>query len=410
MGTQEVLTPIGEKNTGLPPGRHHRWVPWVLMAVFAVVAGLGWRAANQRARQEQAMRLAQARAAALRPIPVAVAKVIRRDFPVYLTGLGSVTAYNTDTIQPRVSGEIMKVLFQEGQYVRAGQLLAQIDPRPYEVQLEQAQGQLARDQAQLDEAQLELKRNTALFASGIVPRQQVDTQQALVNQLRGSIATDKAQISSVQLNLQYCQLTAPISGKLGLRMVDVGNIVQPTTGIVVITQLQPIAVIFTLPEEQLGPILRGLRVGRSFEVQAYDRTDAHQIATGILLATDNLINQSTGTLRLKAKFANNNEALFPNEFVNIHIRTEVLRNALVVPAAALEHTTRGNFIFVVRPDRTVEERQVETQVTQGNFIVLSSGIKADETVVTDGQDKLHVGSHVTPQASSAPTASGEQTS
>ncbi|MCL5006027.1 MAG: MdtA/MuxA family multidrug efflux RND transporter periplasmic adaptor subunit [Acidobacteria bacterium] len=380
------------------------------MAVFGVVAVLGWRAANQRAKEEQAMRVAQARAAALRPVPVAVAKVTQQDFPVYLTGLGSVTAYNMDTIQPRVSGEIMKIFFREGQFVQAGQLLAQIDPRPYQVQLQQAQGQLARDQAQLNEAQLDLRRDRSLFASGIVPRQQVDTQQALVDQLQGSIATDKAQIASAQLNLQYCRLSAPISGKIGLRMVDVGNIVQPTTAIVVITQLQPIAVIFTLPEEQLGPILRGLQAGESFEVEAYDRADVHRIATGMLLATDNLINQNTGTLRLKAKFANNNDALFPNEFVNIRIRSQVLRNALVVPAAALQHTSRGNFVFVVRPDRTVEERPVETQLTQGNFVVLSSGVKPGETVVTDGQDKLHVGSHVIPQSTSTSTAQGEQTS
>ena len=410
MATQDVLTRSQEQKEGMPPGRHHRWVPWVLMAVFGVVAVLGWRAANQRAKEEQAMLAVQARAAALRPVPVAVAKVAQRDFPVYLTGLGSVTAYNTDTIQPRVSGEIMKILFREGQFVQAGQLLAQIDPRPYEVQLQQAQGQLARDQAQLNEAQLDLQRDKSLFASGIVPRQQVDTQQALVDQLQGSIATDKAQIASARLNLQYCQLTAPISGKLGLRMVDVGNIVQPTSGIVVITQLQPIAVIFTLPEEQLGPILRGLRADQSFEVEAYDRADVHQIATGMLLATDNLINQSTGTLRLKAKFANSDQALFPNEFVNIHIRSQVLRNALVVPAAALQHTNRGDFVFVVRPDRTVEERPVETQLTQGNFVVLSSGVKPGETVVTDGQDKLHVGSHVILQSTSTSPAQGEQTS
>jgi len=410
MATRGVLTETQETKEGTPPGRHHRWVPWLLMAVFGVVALLGWRAANQRAREEAAMRVVQARAAALRPIPVAVAKITERDFPVYLTGLGSVTAFNADTIQPRVSGQIMKVLFHEGQYVQAGQLLVQIDSRPFDVQLEQARGQLARDQAQLTEAQLNLNRAKSLFASGINSRQQLDTQQALVDQLQGTLATDKAQITSAQLNLEYCRLTAPISGKIGLRMVDVGNIVQPTTGIVVITQLQPIAVIFTLPEEQLGPILRGLRAGQSFAVEAYDRSDVHSIASGMLLATDNLINQSTGTLRLKAKFANTDETLFPNEFVNVHIRTEVLKNALLAPAAALQHTSQGDFLFVVRPDRTVEERKVQTQLTQGNFAVISSGVKAGETVVTDGQDKLHVGSHVIPQSASRVPAQGDQTS
>ncbi|HLI35579.1 MAG TPA: efflux RND transporter periplasmic adaptor subunit, partial [Terriglobia bacterium] len=236
------------------------------------------------------------------------------------------------------------------------------------------------------------------------------TQQALVGQLQGSLAADKAQIANAQLNLTYCQLTAPISGKVGLRMVDVGNIVQPSTGILVITQMQPIAVIFTLPEEQLTPVLRGLRRGESFHVDAYDRSDVHKIASGTLLATDNLINQTTGTLRLKAKFSNQDESLFPNEFVNIHIETEVLRNATVIPAAALQHGTQGDFVFVVRPDRTVEERSVRAEMTQGNYVVLSSGLQPGEIVVTDGQDKLHVGSHVTPQTPHTTHSSGEQSS
>lgn len=403
MEKPEVLTTISENEMKRPRKPHHRWIPWLLVIIFAVVAVLGWRAATRRQQEEQAMRAEQARAAALRPIPVAVTTVSRRNFPVYLTGLGSVTAYNTVAIQPRVAGQIMKLFFQEGQHVKAGQTLVQIDPRPYEVQLQQAQGQLARDQAQLHDAVLNETRDKALYGSGIIPRQQFDTQQALVGQLQGAIAADKAQIANAQLNLSYCQLRAPIAGKVGLRMVDVGNIVQPSTGILVITQMRPIAVIFTLPEEQLAPILRGLRAGRSFRVEAYDRADQHAIAAGKLLATDNLINQTTGTLRLKAAFPNENEALFPNEFVNVHIETQVLHNALVVPAATLQHSTQGNFVFVVRADHTVEERPVQVDMTQGNFVVLRSGVQPGEMVVTDGQDKLRVGSHVTPQAPS-PTA------
>lgn len=398
MATHEVLTRVPESETGSPrkkPGR--RWIPWLLVVVFAVIAVLAWRAAQKRQQEEAAMRAAQAKAAALRPIPVAVAQVAERDFPVFLTGLGSVTAYNTDTIQPRVGGEITKIFFREGQHVNPGDPLVQIDPRPYQVQLQQAQGQLAHGQAQVKDAELNLGRDKALVGSGVIPRQQFDTQQALVDQLQGSILSDQAQIANAKLNLSYCRLTAPIAGKIGLRMIDVGNVVQPTTAILSITQLQPIAVIFTLPEGQLTPIFQGLRRGQTFRVEAYDRADVHRIATGTLLATDNVINQTTGTLRLKARFSNRDESLFPNEFVNIHIETEVLRNALILPAAALQHSTRGDFVFVVKSDRTVEERPVQVDMTQGNFVVIRSGLQAGETVVTDGQDKLRIGSHVVPQ-------------
>lgn len=410
MATQEILTRVPEPQIRRPKKPHHRWIPWVLVAGFAVVAVLGWRAAVRRQQEEQVMRAAMARAEALRPVPVAVAPVVRRNLPVYLEGLGSVTAYNTDTIQPRVAGQIMKLFFREGEHVTAGQALLQIDPRPYQVQLQQAEGQLNHDQAQLRDDLLDLARDKALAGDGIITRQQLDAQQALVGQMQGSIISDKAQIANAQLNLAYCQLTAPISGKIGLRMVDVGNYVQPGNGIVVITQMQPIAVIFTLPEEQLTPILQGLRRGQSFPVDAYDRSDVHKIASGTLLATDNLINQTTGTLRLKAKFSNQDEALFPNEFVNIHIETQVLHNAALIPAAALQHGTQGDFVFVVRSDKTVEERPVQIDMTQGNLMVVRSGLTAGETVVTDGQDKLRIGSHVAPQKSPMRPAAGAEAS
>lgn len=412
MATQEVLTRISETDTRGPQKPHRRWIPWVLVLAFAVIAVLGWRAAARRQREEQAMRAEQARLEALRPVPVAVAKAVRENVPIDLTGLGSVTAYNTDTIQPRVAGQIMKLFFREGQHVAAGQLLVQIDPRPYEVQLGQAQGLLKRDQAQLHDDELDLARDKALFGGGVIPRQQLDAQQALVGQLQGSIASDKSQIANAELNLTYCRLTAPITGKIGLRMVDVGNYAQAGTGLLVITQLQPIAVIFTLPEDQLAPILRGLRRGQSFPVDAYDRADVHKIASGTLLATDNLINQATGTLRLKAQFPNQDEALFPNEFVNVHIQTEVLRHVVVTPAAALQHGTQGDFVFLVGPDKTVQEQPVQVGQTQGNLVVIRSGLEPGQTVVTDGQDKLHVGSHIVPQATSSPSSqtAGEQAS
>ncbi|MGH9454221.1 MAG: MdtA/MuxA family multidrug efflux RND transporter periplasmic adaptor subunit [Terriglobia bacterium] len=415
MATHEVLPRLSESETNTPRGPHRRWIPWVLVLAFAVIAVLGWRAAARRQQEAQNVLAEQARKAALRPVPVAVAQIQKENFPVYLTGLGSVTAYNTVTVQSRVTGQIMKILFGEGDQVKTGQMLAQIDPRPYQVQLQQAQGQLDHDQAQLRDAILDQNRDKALWADQVIPRQQLDTQNALVEQLQGSLVTDKAQIDTAKLNLTYCQITAPFSGKAGLRMVDVGNIVQPSTaGIVVITQMQPIAVIFTLPEEQLSPILQGLRRGQAFRVQAYDRSDQHLIATGTLLATDNRIDQTTGTLRLKASFPNQDETLFPNEFVNVHIQTEVRQNALVGPAAALQHGTQGNYVFVVNADGTVHQRAVEVAMTQANFVVFRSGVQAGETVVTDGQDKLRNGSHITPQASSrtgqTPQATGEQSS
>ncbi|MHB8440378.1 MAG: MdtA/MuxA family multidrug efflux RND transporter periplasmic adaptor subunit, partial [Acidimicrobiales bacterium] len=339
---------------------------------------------------------------------VTVATVVRRNLPVYLTGLGTVTAYNTDTIQTRVDGQVMKVFFHEGQHVNAGQLLVEIDPRAYQVQLDQAQGQLSKDQAQLRDALLNQTRDKTLLEDGVIPRQQYDTQNSLVGQLQGAIVADQAQISSAQLNLAYCHITAPISGKVGLRLVDRGNIVHATstTGLLVITQMQPIAVIFTLPEEQLTPILQGLRHGQSFRVDAYDRAGERRIATGKLLATDNLIDQTTGTLRLKAVFSNQDELLFPNEFVNVRIQTEVLRNALIIPTAALENGSRGNYVFSVRPDNTVAIQPVVTTLTQSNSVVIQSGLKPGETVVTDGQDKLRSGSHITTQA---PRSAGART-
>ncbi|MGH9355298.1 MAG: MdtA/MuxA family multidrug efflux RND transporter periplasmic adaptor subunit [Terriglobia bacterium] len=380
---------------------------WLVLLAFVAIAILGWRAALRRQQAQQKALAAEARAAALRPVPVTVTQVEERDFPVFLTGLGSVTAYNTDTIQTRVDGQIMQVFFREGQHVKAGELLVEIDPRAYQVQLQQAQGQLARDKAQLSDAVLNLSRDKSLAASGIIPVQQLDTQQALVDQLQGAIQGDQAQIANANLNLTYCRIAAPISGKVGLRLVDPGNIVHAasTSGLLVITQMQPIAVIFTLPEEQLAPVLQGLRRGQSFPVSAYDRADQHKIASGTLLATDNLIDQTTGTLRLKAVFPNRDEALFPNEFVNIHIQTDVLHNALLIPAAALQHGTQGDFVFVVGPGNTVQERLVQIGRTQGSLAIIHSGLASGETVVSDGLDRLHDGSHITARS---PRKAGDQ--
>jgi multidrug efflux system membrane fusion protein len=402
MATQEVLTRVPETEMRGPKKPHHRWIPWVLAVVFAVIAVLAWRAAERRQKQEEAMRAAAARAAALRPVPVAVAQARQGDLPVYLEGLGTVTASNTDNIAPRVAGQIMKYYVPEGRDVTVGQPLALIDPRPYQAQLGQAEGQLRHDQAQLHDDLLDLARDKALAGDGIITRQQLDAQQALVDQLQGSVISDQAQISNAQLNISYCRLTAPIPGRIGLWNIDVGNYVQAGTSLLVITQLHPIYVIFTLPEQQITPILRGLRHGQNFPVAAYNRADTRRVAGGLLLATDNQINQTTGTLRLEARFSNRDEVLFPNEFVNVHIETQVLKRALLMPAAALQHGPQGDFVFLVMPDKTVAEQPVKISMSQGNFMVVQSGLKAGETVVTDGQDKLHVGSHVMPEPAPNP--------
>lgn len=409
MATEPMISRLPENETGTPQTPHRRWIPWVLMLVFAVVAVLGWRAAARRQAEAQNIRAQQARAEALRAVPVTVATVAQRNFPVYLTGLGSVTAFNTVTIQSRVDGQIMKMFFREGDHVTAGQLLLQIDPRPYEIQLDQAQGQLARDQSMLHDALINLDRDKALWGGGIIPRQQYDTQQATVGQLEGSVQADKSQIENARLNLVYCKIIAPISGKAGLLAVDPGNIVHAasTTGIVVITQMQPIDVIFTLPQEQLAPVLSGLRQGKVFQVLAYDRADQHQIASGRLEATDNLIDQTTGTLRLKAVFANRDEALFPNQFVNIHILIQVMPHALLAPAAAIQRGSNGSYVFLVHPNQTVEQRPVQVALTQGNASVIAKGLEPGEVVVTDGQDKLRTGSHVLAQ-NSRPVQDGEE--
>jgi multidrug efflux system membrane fusion protein len=409
MATEQMISRLPENETGSQPTPHRRWIPWVLMLALAVIAVLGWQAAARRQQEAQNMLAQQARAAALRAVPVSVATIAQRDFPVYLTGLGSVTAFNTVTIQTRVDGQIMKVYFREGDHVKAGQLLMQIDPRPYEIQLDSAQGMLARDQSLLHDAVINLDRDKALWGGGIIPRQQYDTQQATVGQLEGSVQADKSQIANAKLNLEYCNITAPIAGKAGLLAVDPGNIVHAASGagIVVITQMQPIDVIFTLPQEQLAPVLTGLRQGRSFQVLAFDRADQHQIASGRLEATDNRIDQTTGTLRLKAMFANRDEALFPNQFVNIHILIQVMPHAVLAPAAAIQHGTNGSYVFLVHPDQTVEQRVVQVQLTQGNDVVIAKGLARGDIVVTDGQDKLRTGSRVLTKTASRLAREGE---
>jgi membrane fusion protein, multidrug efflux system len=330
------------------------------------------------------------------PVPVVVTAAQKGDLPVYLIGLGSVTAFNTVTVRSRVDGQIVKVNFTEGQFVHEGDALIEIDPRPYQVMLEQAEGQLAKDQAQLHDVQVDFERYTLLYNEGVIPKQQVDTQQAQVGQFQGSIKADQATIDNAKLQLVYSRITAPISGRVGLRLVDIGNIVHATdtTGLLVITQLQPISVIFTLPQDQLQQVLVKLRGGGQLPVQAFDRDDTTKIANGKLATIDNQIDPTTGTYKLKAIFTNENNVLFPNQFVNVHMLVDTKRNVVIVPAAAIQRGPQGTYIYVVSEGKTVNIRSVTVAETTGNSVGISSGLNAGDVVVIDGQDKLQDKSEV----------------
>jgi len=349
----------------------------------------------------------KAQAAALRPVSVAVAPVLKQDVPVYLTGLGAVTAFNTANIKSRVDGQIMKVNFTEGQNVNEGALLIEIDARPYQVQLEQMQAQLFKDEATLRDAKLNLDRYTALIPSGSIAQQQVDTQKATVDQLEGQVRTDQAQIDNAKLQIVYCHITAPFSGRVGLRQVDPGNIVHAadTNPMLILTQLQPIAVIFTLPEDVLPSVAQRMKQG-TLEVDAFSRDDQTKLATGKLLTIDNEIDPTTGTAKLKAVFDNRDNKLWPNQFVNANLLLETRKNSTVVPTAAILRGPQGTFVYAVSADKTVQDKVVTVALTQGDTTVITDGVNPGDTVVTDGQDKLQRGSPIVPRGAASNDGNG----
>ncbi len=338
-------------------------------------------------------------------VPVAIAAVTQQDMPVYLDGLGSVQAFNTVTIKTRIDGEVTQVAFREGQDVKKGELLIVIDPRPYQVALEQAQATMYRDQSQLTIAKRNVDRYSELFKEGVVSQQDLDTQQSAEGNLEGMVRGDQAAIDNAKLNLAYTHITAPFDGRVGLRLVDPGNMVHAsdTTGMLVLTQMHPIAVIFTIPEDNLPPVLKRLHQG-GMTVDVFSRDNRNHLSTGSLLTVNNQIDQTTGTVRLKAVFDNNDSMLWPNQFVNARLLLDVKKNATVVPSAAVQRGAEGTYAFVVKADNTVEVRQVKVGVTEGNLIAVNQGLNPGEKVVTDGQDKLQAGSHVRPTAPASSTA------
>ncbi len=409
--------PYAGQSSLRAPAHKSRW--WLWLVVFAVVAAIGfWYFRGSKASTEAQGPAAaggskgqgrQGAGAGGFTVPVVVATAQRGDLPVYFNGLGTVTAFNTVTIRSRVDGQITKINFQEGQFVHQGDSLVEIDARPYQVQLEQAEGQLAKDQAQLRDVQVNYDRYQLLYREGVIPKQQVDTQQAQVGQFEGAIKQDQGAIDSAKLQLVYSHVIAPISGRVGLRLVDVGNIVHANdaNGLLVITQLQPIAVIFALPQDQLPQVVTKLRSGGQLSVDAYDRDDTTKIESGKLLTIDNQIDTSTGTYKLKALFNNDKDLLFPNQFVNVHLLADVKKDLTIVPASAIQRGPQGTYVYVVQSGNTAKIQNVTVALTTGTTAGLSAGLNGGDVVVIDGQDKLQDGSKVNATAAPAGPASAQ---
>ncbi|EPT8949130.1 MdtA/MuxA family multidrug efflux RND transporter periplasmic adaptor subunit [Cronobacter malonaticus] len=373
---------------------------WVIAGIVVVVVAalLYWRNAATNAPSGKAphaggraaMRMGGA------PAPVQAATARSEAVPRYLTGLGTITAANTVTVRSRVDGQLMAIHFKEGQQVKAGDLLAEIDPSQFKVALAQAQGQLAKDRATLANARRDLARYQQLGKTNLVSRQELDAQQALVSETEGTLKADEAAVASAQLQLDWSRITAPIDGRVGLKQVDIGNQISSgdTTGIVVLTQTHPIDLVFTLPENDIAAVMQAQKAGKTLTVEAWDRTNSTKLSTGELLSLDNQIDATTGTIKLKARLANEDDALFPNQFVNARMLIDTQQNAVVIPTAALQMGNEGHFVWVLNDDNKVSKHTVTTGIQNSETVVITAGLSAGDRVVTDGIDRLTEGAKV----------------
>jgi membrane fusion protein, multidrug efflux system len=386
---QSVTSPFKQTNainqrTINGSRRRSKWL-WLLLGV-AVVAIAAFHWTVQQASSKPAPKASL--------VPVSATTVKPGDLSVYLSEIGTVTPFATVTVKSRVSGNITKIDFKEGQIVDAGQLLLNIDPSPYEAQLKQYEGQLARDKATLANAYITFQRYKDLFREGVIARQDLDNQQALYNQALGTVQNDQGMIEGVKVNLSYCRVESPIRGRIGLRLVDLGNYVQPSNSLVVVAQLQPISVIFSIPEDNIDEVVTDMHNGNKVPVEAWNRDFSKRIETGSLLTYDNEIDENTGTVKLRAQFGNPDYLLFPNEFVNARLLLHTVQNAILVPSAAVQKSSQGSFVYVVQGGNTVVQRQVTVGATQGDSVAVVKGLSGGEQVVTDGLDRLQPGTKV----------------
>ncbi len=395
----------GEKMAFLRPPRLGAWLGFAL--VLLVVAGAVYFVWQQPTDAQPAAKKGRDAATRLTPVGVAAAKV--GNVNVYLSGLGPVVPLKTVTVRSRVDGQLMDVLFREGQVIKQGDLLAQIDPRPFQAAVTQYEGQMVRDQALLANARIDFERYKTLLAQDSIPSQQLDTQVALVKQYEGVVKLDQGLLENARLQLTYARITAPISGRLGLRQVDPGNIVRATdqNGMVVITQLQPITVLFTIPQDNLPFLLKRFKSGEKIPVDAYDREQKNKLASGRLVSVDNQIDTTTGTVRLKAEFDNQDSVLFPNQFVNAKMLIDTRRDVTTIPSAAIQRGMQGVFVYVVKEDKTVALRPLTTGPVEGGVTVAESGVQPGELVVVDGADRLRDGAKVEIPGSSSPNDKGD---